>query len=90
MARFEGAKPELKQVFQFQLPAGGTAYFLPDRASAKESFPKSPLRFSNITSRFGPGGRPGVLPDPTFTSSCTGGSHALTCTNRLPKAPKMH
>lgn len=52
-AHYEGSAVGKKRVFRYELPSGERSYFLEDGSSARKSFLKSPLKYANITSRFG-------------------------------------
>ncbi len=52
-ASYRGALVGEKRVFRYQLPSGETSYFQQDGSSARKAFLKSPLKYANVTSRFG-------------------------------------
>lgn len=52
-AQYQGSTLGNKQVFRYQFPNGEISYFLPDGSSARKTFLKSPLKYANITSKFG-------------------------------------
>ena len=52
-AGYVGAAVGEKRVFRYQLSDGNFSYFQQDGSSARKSFLKSPLKYANITSRFG-------------------------------------
>ncbi len=52
-ASYQGSTVGQKRVFRYELPNGERSYFLPDGASARKTFLKSPLKFAHVTSRFG-------------------------------------
>lgn len=52
-ARYVGQSVGQKKVFRYQLPTGEASYFQQDGTSARKAFLKSPLKYANITSRFG-------------------------------------
>lgn len=52
-ASYEGSTVGKKRVFRYELPSGDKAYFLEDGSAAQKTFLKSPLKFANVTSRFG-------------------------------------
>jgi murein DD-endopeptidase MepM/ murein hydrolase activator NlpD len=52
-AEYEGAATGRKRLFRYADPAGETSYFDEDGQSARRGFLKSPLKYANITSRFG-------------------------------------
>ncbi len=52
-ASYRGEMVKEKRVFRYQLPGGEVSYFQQDGSSARKAFLKSPLKYANITSRFG-------------------------------------
>jgi murein DD-endopeptidase MepM/ murein hydrolase activator NlpD len=52
-AEYDGAATGLKRLFRYKDPSGQTSYFDEQGQSARRGFLKSPLKFANITSRFG-------------------------------------
>lgn len=52
-ASYEGEAVGKKRVFRYALPTGQVSYFQQDGSSARKSFLKSPLKYANVTSRFG-------------------------------------
>lgn len=52
-ASYEGESVGTKRVFRYALPTGQVSYFQQDGSSARKSFLKSPLKYANVTSRFG-------------------------------------
>jgi murein DD-endopeptidase MepM/ murein hydrolase activator NlpD len=52
-AEYEGSAVGRKRLFRYRDPTGQTSYFDDDGQSARRGFLKSPLKFANITSRFG-------------------------------------
>jgi murein DD-endopeptidase MepM/ murein hydrolase activator NlpD len=52
-AEYDGAATGRKRLFRYRDPAGQTSYFDEQGQSARRGFLKSPLKFANITSRFG-------------------------------------
>jgi murein DD-endopeptidase MepM/ murein hydrolase activator NlpD len=52
-AEYEGAAAGHKRLFRYTDPAGETSYFDEEGQSARRGFLKSPLKYANITSRFG-------------------------------------
>jgi len=52
-AEYEGAATGRKRLFRYADPTGQTSYFDDEGQSARRGFLKSPLKFANITSRFG-------------------------------------
>jgi murein DD-endopeptidase MepM/ murein hydrolase activator NlpD len=52
-ASYRGALVGEKRVFRYQLPSGEVSYFQQDGSSARKAFLKSPLKYANVTSRFG-------------------------------------
>ncbi len=52
-AAYQGQSVGQKRVFRYQLPDGNISYFMQDGTSARKAFLKSPLKYANITSRFG-------------------------------------
>jgi len=52
-ASYQGETVKEKRVFRYQFPGGEVSYFQQDGSSARKSFLKSPLKYANITSRFG-------------------------------------
>ena len=52
-AGYEGESVRGKRVFRYQLPNGEVSYFQQDGTSARKAFLRSPLKYANITSRFG-------------------------------------
>lgn len=52
-ASYEGTSVGKKRVFRYELPGGERSYFLEDGSSARKTFLKSPLKYANVTSRFG-------------------------------------
>lgn len=52
-ATYEGGLVGNKRVFRYQQPDGQANYFQEDGSSARKTFLKSPLKYANITSRFG-------------------------------------
>jgi len=52
-ASYEGKSVGRKKVFRYQLPNGEVSYFQEDGKSARKAFLRSPLKYANVTSRFG-------------------------------------
>lgn len=52
-ADYRGSTVGHKRAFRYELPDGETTYFQEDGQSARKTFLKSPLKFSNVTSNFG-------------------------------------
>ena len=52
-AEYQGTLVGQKRVFRYQLPSGEVSYFQQDGSSARKAFLKSPLKYANVTSRFG-------------------------------------
>jgi murein DD-endopeptidase MepM/ murein hydrolase activator NlpD len=52
-AAYEGQSVGRKRIFRYQLPSGEVSYFQEDGKSARKAFLRSPLKYANITSRFG-------------------------------------
>jgi murein DD-endopeptidase MepM/ murein hydrolase activator NlpD len=52
-ADYVGNSVGKKRVFRYAPPNGTPTYFQADGASARKAFLKSPLKFANVTSRFG-------------------------------------
>ena len=52
-AAYAGEAVGEKRVFRYQLKDGKFSYFQQDGSSARKSFLKSPLKYANVTSRFG-------------------------------------
>jgi murein DD-endopeptidase MepM/ murein hydrolase activator NlpD len=52
-ADYLGASVGEKKVFRYRLPSGEVSYFQEDGKSARKAFLRSPLKYANITSRFG-------------------------------------
>src|SRR6266851_4117966 len=52
-AVYEGQSVGRKKVFRYQLPNGEVSYFQEDGKSARKAFLRSPLKYANVTSRFG-------------------------------------
>jgi hypothetical protein len=52
-AEYDGAATGRKRLFRYRDPSGQTSYFDDEGQSARRGFLKSPLKFANITSRFG-------------------------------------
>jgi murein DD-endopeptidase MepM/ murein hydrolase activator NlpD len=52
-AEYDGAATGRKRLYRYQDPTGQTSYFDEDGQSARRGFLKSPLKYANITSRFG-------------------------------------
>ncbi len=52
-AHYQGQTVGQKRVFRYQLPSGDASYFQQDGTSARKAFLKSPLKYANVTSRFG-------------------------------------
>jgi len=52
-AEYQGTLAGQKRVFRYQLPSGEVSYFQQDGSSARKAFLKSPLKYANVTSRFG-------------------------------------
>jgi murein DD-endopeptidase MepM/ murein hydrolase activator NlpD len=52
-AEYEGAAVGRKRLFRYTTPDGLTSYFDEGGQSARRGFLKSPLKFANVTSRFG-------------------------------------
>jgi len=52
-AAYRGESVGQKKVFRYQLSSGDISYFMQDGTSARKAFLKSPLKYANITSRFG-------------------------------------
>jgi murein DD-endopeptidase MepM/ murein hydrolase activator NlpD len=50
---YQGQSVGQKKVFRYQLSDGNISYFMQDGTSARKAFLKSPLKYANITSRFG-------------------------------------
>jgi murein DD-endopeptidase MepM/ murein hydrolase activator NlpD len=50
---YDGAATGHKRLFRYTDPDGQTSYFDEDGQSARRGFLKSPLKFANVTSRFG-------------------------------------
>ena len=53
-ASYKGSTVGNKKSFRYQLPDGTESYFLEDGSSARKTFLKSPLKFAQVTSGFGP------------------------------------
>ncbi|HME91112.1 MAG TPA: M23 family metallopeptidase, partial [Myxococcaceae bacterium] len=52
-AVYQGQSVGRKRAFRYQLPSGEIAYFQEDGRSTRKAFLKSPLKYANVTSRFG-------------------------------------
>jgi murein DD-endopeptidase MepM/ murein hydrolase activator NlpD len=52
-AEYDGTATGRKRLFRYTDPAGQTSYFDEEGQSARRGFLKSPLKYANITSRFG-------------------------------------
>jgi murein DD-endopeptidase MepM/ murein hydrolase activator NlpD len=52
-AVYQGQSVGRKRAFRYQLPSGEIAYFQEDGRSTRKAFLRSPLKYANITSRFG-------------------------------------
>jgi len=52
-AVYQGQNVGRKRAFRYQLPSGEIAYFQEDGRATRKAFLKSPLKYANITSRFG-------------------------------------
>jgi murein DD-endopeptidase MepM/ murein hydrolase activator NlpD len=52
-AEYDGSATGRKRLFRYTDPSGQTSYFGEDGQSARRGFLKSPLKYANITSRFG-------------------------------------
>jgi len=52
-AEYDGAATGRKRLFRYTAPDGQTSYFDDDGQSARRGFLRSPLKYANITSRFG-------------------------------------
>jgi murein DD-endopeptidase MepM/ murein hydrolase activator NlpD len=52
-AEYDGAATGRKRLFRYTDPEGQTSYFDDEGQSARRGFLKSPLKYANITSRFG-------------------------------------
>jgi len=52
-AVYQGQSVGRKRAFRYQLPSGEIAYFQEDGRSTRRAFLRSPLKYANITSRFG-------------------------------------
>jgi len=52
-AEYQGAATGRKRLFRYADPTGQTSYFDDEGQSARRGFLKSPLKYANITSRFG-------------------------------------
>jgi murein DD-endopeptidase MepM/ murein hydrolase activator NlpD len=52
-AAYAGEAVGEKRVFRYQMIDGKVSYFQQDGSSARKSFLKSPLKYANVTSRFG-------------------------------------
>ncbi|HEX4804127.1 MAG TPA: M23 family metallopeptidase [Myxococcaceae bacterium] len=52
-AVYQGQSVGRKRAFRYQLPNGEIAYFQEDGRATRKAFLKSPLKYANITSRFG-------------------------------------
>jgi murein DD-endopeptidase MepM/ murein hydrolase activator NlpD len=52
-AEYDGEAVGTKKVFRYELPDGAFSYFQEDGQSARKSFLKSPLKYAQVTSRFG-------------------------------------
>jgi murein DD-endopeptidase MepM/ murein hydrolase activator NlpD len=50
---YDGQSVGHKRVFRYQLPNGEVSYFQEDGKSARKAFLRSPLKYANVTSRFG-------------------------------------
>jgi murein DD-endopeptidase MepM/ murein hydrolase activator NlpD len=50
---YDGSATGRKRLFRYTDPSGQTSYFGEDGQSARRGFLKSPLKYANITSRFG-------------------------------------
>ncbi len=53
-AEYVGSSVGTKRSFHFVLPDSSSSYFLEDGSSARKTFLKSPLKFAQVTSGFGP------------------------------------
>ncbi|HZH03848.1 MAG TPA: M23 family metallopeptidase, partial [Myxococcaceae bacterium] len=52
-ARYQGELVGDKRIFRYRLPDGTQSFFREDGSSARKTFLKSPLKYANVTSRFG-------------------------------------
>lgn len=52
-AAYHGQSVGKKRAFRYQLPSGESSYFQEDGSSTRRAFLRSPLKYANITSRFG-------------------------------------
>lgn len=52
-AEYDGAATGRKRLFRYTAPDGQTSYFDDEGQSARRGFLRSPLRYANITSRYG-------------------------------------
>jgi murein DD-endopeptidase MepM/ murein hydrolase activator NlpD len=52
-AEYDGASTGRKRLFRYTDPSGQTSYYDDDGNSARRGFLKSPLKYANITSKFG-------------------------------------
>lgn len=52
-AEYIGSSVGTKKTYRYRLPDGSETYFAEDGTSARKTFLKSPLKFSQVTSRFG-------------------------------------
>ncbi len=52
-AVYQGQSVGRKRAFRYQLPSGEISYFQEDGRSTRKAFLRSPLKYANITSRFG-------------------------------------
>jgi murein DD-endopeptidase MepM/ murein hydrolase activator NlpD len=52
-AEYDGSTTGRKRLFRYTDPAGQTSYFDDEGQSARRGFLKSPLKYANITSKFG-------------------------------------
>ena len=52
-AVYQGQSVGRKRAFRYQLPSGEIAYFQEDGRATRKAFLKSPLKYANVTSRFG-------------------------------------
>ena len=52
-AEYDGSATGRKRLFRYTDPSGQTSYFDEEGQSARRGFLKSPLKYANITSRFG-------------------------------------
>ncbi len=52
-AVYQGQSVGRKRAFRYQLPSGEISYFQEDGRSTRKAFLRSPLKYANVTSRFG-------------------------------------